>query len=95
VVTDRTEVLIPVDGVTLDDCRQRLRTWTAELRELNKEVALVPTEDSDARDDAIDAYNAKARAHYDRRNQFAKTATLCGAWILRGAQPIAATGQPR
>lgn len=81
-LTDRTEVLVPAEGVSLEASQAALRSWTEELREIK---ANAPEFDLDGEiTDEMMEHSAKKQAHWAKRDQFARERAITGAWLLRG-----------
>lgn len=82
VLTDRTEVLVPAEGLSFEACEAALRKWTREMREISATMPVLPTDGRISEE--LDEYHAKEQAHFAKRDAFAQTSVVAGAWLLRG-----------
>jgi hypothetical protein len=82
ILTDRTEVLVPADGQSFEASKMALKEWIREMREIKAAVPPSPP-DGSITDEMVE-HNKKERAHAAKREAFAQTKVLTGAWWLRG-----------
>ncbi|QDV08869.1 FG-GAP repeat protein [Planctomycetes bacterium Poly30] len=79
---DRTEALVPAQGISFEDCQADLLRWAEEMSQLE---ANAPEFDIDGEITAeVIEHAAKEEAHRAKRNEFAREHVLTGAWLLRG-----------
>ncbi len=82
ILTDRTEVLVPADGQSFEASKLALEAWTREMREIKAAVPPSPP-DGSITDEMVE-HNKKERAHAAKRDAFAQTKVITGAWWLQG-----------
>ena len=82
VLTDRTEVLVPAEGVSFEACEMALKEWAREMREIKAAAPIFPP-DGSITDELIE-HNKIERAHSAKREAFVQTKVITGAWWLRG-----------
>ncbi|MEM6569483.1 MAG: VCBS repeat-containing protein [Planctomycetota bacterium] len=95
VLTDRTEVLVPAEGLSFDECEAALREWTLEMDEISATMPALPPdgEIDEELDGAIDEYNATATAHRAKRDALVRGRVVAGVWWLRGRRGAAELGR--
>lgn len=92
VLTDRTEVYVPVEGLAFDDCEARITEWAREMKAISETMPKLPSDgEIDGELEArIDAYNERVRAHEAKRQRLVSSRVVAGVWVIRGRQAGAA-----